>query len=191
MRRRSTNKVAAHLCRGQLAAETRIDSWTPPPTAREPRHPLGALPGHDGSTGAAHWASHRCHGRAPLPSLRPIGRLPAPMGGGEGRIRRSEFASGELPGSPYPWGIRRARESTKTREWGGVGGFLETPRPRKAPAARLRPGSRGPPDAKGFGGLTRLPSGSRDSKSLAQVIFRIPPGSRHIRTSSRDRQLKV
>jgi hypothetical protein len=69
----------------------------------------------------------------PSPLFRPIGHLPEPMGGGGGRILRSEFASGELPGPPFPWGKRRSRESTKTRKSGGVVGFLDSRGPGRHP----------------------------------------------------------
>ena len=86
---REPRRLSPFRGRRQLIPESRYQllAAQPDPTYVHP-------PVRVGSIEAAHWASPRCHRRAPLPSLRSIGRLPAPMGGGEGRHIWSEFAAG-------------------------------------------------------------------------------------------------
>jgi len=82
--------------------------------------------------------------------------------------------AGELLGSPFPWGKRRARESPQTPRVGGCAGVCRVPADRAALASRLRPGSRGPSVLQRALGAPWPPAGgSRDSKSLAQVHFRV------------------
>ena len=142
---------------------------------REPRSPLSVLPGRVGSIGGRPLGE-------PSVSLTRAPPLSPPhwpfAGANVGRRGKASvrICQRGAPGFAVSVGDTTGPGVDEDPRVRWSGGFFESPRPRKAPAARLRPGSRGPPDAKGFGGLTRLPGGSRDSKSLAQVIFSHTPG---------------
>jgi hypothetical protein len=168
------------LCRGQLAVETRIDSWTPPSAAREPRHPLGALPGRVGSIGGRPLGEPSVSLTCAPPLSPPHWPFAGANGGRRGEDPSVRICQRGAPGFAVSVGdttIPGVDEDPRVR-WSGR--FSRFPRPRKAPAARLRPGSRGPPDAKGFWrAWTACLAGAVIRKSLAQVIFLIPRG-RHI-----------
>ena len=128
---REPRRLSPFRGRRQLIPESRYQllAAQPDPTYVHP-------PVRVGSIEAAHWASPRCHRRAPLPSLRSIGRLPAPMGGGEGRHIWSEFAAGSSRDRRFRGGNDGFGSRRRPASWGSGGSAGFIPRPRKAPVSQ-------------------------------------------------------
>ena len=168
---------------GGTALVPRVAGWRKPgfpgichPAAREPDAPLSVLPGRVGSIGGRPLGEPSVSLTCAPPLSPPHWPFAGANGGRRGEAHLVRICSGELPGLPFPWGKRRARESMKTRElgeWGVPQGLYRGPG--RHPFPRLRPGPRGPPDANGLVGLTRLPSGSLDSKEVGVRHFHAYP----------------
>jgi hypothetical protein len=121
----------------------------------------------------------RCHCRGPSPRFRCIGQFAASRYGvARGGPLWSEFASGGAPGSAVSVGETTvpgvASDPASQVEWS----VLLIPADPEGARCQASAWFAGTPGIQRFlEGLDRLPGGSRDSMSLAQVIFRI---RRHI-----------